>query len=88
MFYDFNNLINQNRPISEKTIYIEKILFDEYKLLERLGFCVNYSLISDLPNNDAVEACEYINKNKINEIDNIDILNFIKLNRNDLLIDK
>lgn len=81
MFNNFNELIDQTIPISDKIIYIERILFDEYKLLEKIGFCINYSLISDSTNIDAINALECISNNKIDEIKNEKILNFIKLNR-------
>ncbi len=80
MFNDFNDLINQTSSILDKIIYVSKISFDEYKLLEKLGFCTSYSSISDLPNNDAVQACECINNNKLDEIENKAIHDFVCMN--------
>lgn len=81
MYSDFNELINQTNPISDKIIYINKILFDEYKLLERIGFLIQYSLISDLSNNDAINARECIENDKIDEIRNEKIMKFILMNK-------
>ena len=81
MYSDFNELINQTNPIFDKIIYINKILFDEYKLLEKIGFSIQYSLISDLSNNDAINARECIENNKIDEIKNKKIMKFILVNK-------
>jgi hypothetical protein len=84
MFHSFNELIKHHEKIIEKNIYVKNILFDEYKLLEQLGFCVNYSLISGASNNDAIEAYEAINKNNIdllNNIKNKELYEFIKINK-------
>ena len=84
MYTNFEDLLKESTPIGDRTLYIEKILFDEYKLLEKLGFCVNYSLISDLPNNEAVNAKECLENNKIDDISNEQIIKFIKINRHEL----
>jgi len=80
MYLDFDEIIDQIVPISDKNICINKILFDEYKLLKKLGFNVKYSIISNLSNIDVVNACKCIENNEIDKIENEKILKFVLMN--------
>ena len=80
MYSDFNELINSDELINDKSICISRILFDEYKFLASMGFYINYSLISAEINKDAQDAEKCILHDKIDQIQNKNILKFVKLN--------
>jgi len=80
-FVNFDDLIkNYTECIKlEKIINIESILFDEYKLLQLLGFTVNYSKISNTENANTIDAYNCIICNKISDIKDEQIQKFVKM---------
>jgi hypothetical protein len=81
MYLNFDEIINQTVPIFDKNICINKILFDEYKLLKKLGFNVKYFIISNSSNIDVVNAYKCIENNEIDKIENEKILKFVLMNK-------